>query len=166
VLVIDRHLLCPTEVAVSAALDRLAERLAGCRVARGGPNLPDLAQTSRIYSELLSAFFSADLPAAVSEQVAATVRALSLGDESLAAAGLRGLTMSHPDWIRASRIRNGLRARWQALFREVDVVPCPPMPTVAFPHDHSPQFARILDVDGANPTSPIRPCVRQFSQSK
>jgi len=26
---------------------------------------------------------------------------------------------------------------------------CPPMPTVAFPHDHSPLFARILDVDGA-----------------
>jgi len=151
VLVIDRHPLCPTEVAVSAALDRLAERLVktGCQVARGGPNLPDLAQTSRIYSELLSAFFSADLPAAVGEQVAATARALSLGDESLAAAGLRGLTMSHPDWMHASRIRSGLRARWQALFRKVDVVLCPPMPTVAFPHDHSPQFARILDVDGA-----------------
>ena len=34
------------------------------------------------------------------------------------------------------------------MFREVDIVLCP-MPTVAFPHDHSPQFARILDVDGA-----------------
>ena len=25
---------------------------------------------------------------------------------------------------------------------------CPPMPTVAFPHDHSRQFTRQLDVDG------------------
>lgn len=25
---------------------------------------------------------------------------------------------------------------------------CPPMPTVAFPHDHSTQFARALDIDG------------------
>jgi amidase len=25
---------------------------------------------------------------------------------------------------------------------------CPPMPTPAFPHDHSPQFARKLDIDG------------------
>ena len=116
---------------------------------RASPNLPDLAQTSRIYSELVSAFFSADLPPAVGEQVAATARALSLGDDSLAAASVRGLTMSHPDWIQASRIRSGLRARWQALFREVDVVLCPPMPTVAFPHDHSPLFARVLDVDGA-----------------
>jgi amidase len=42
-----------------------------------------------------------------------------------------------------------LRGRWQALFQEVDVVLCPPMPTTAFPHDHSPQLARKLDVDGA-----------------
>jgi amidase len=41
-----------------------------------------------------------------------------------------------------------LRARWQALFQEVDVVLCPPMPTTAFPHDHSPRFARTLDIDG------------------
>ena len=151
VLVIDRHPLCPTAASISMALDGLADRLAkkGCQVARGSPDLPDLAQTTRIYYELLFAFFSADLPPAVQDQVAATARALSLGDGSLAAAGLRGLTMSHPDWIHASRIRNGLQARWQALFREVDIVLCPPMPTVAFRHDHSPQFARILDVDGA-----------------
>jgi amidase len=35
------------------------------------------------------------------------------------------------------------------LFQDVDVMLCPPMPTVAFPHDHSPQFARKLDIDGA-----------------
>jgi amidase len=41
-----------------------------------------------------------------------------------------------------------LRGRWQALFQEVDVVLCPPTPTTAFPHDHSPRFTRKLDVDG------------------
>ena len=30
--------------------------------------------------------------------------------------GLRGLTISHPEWIRKSRMRGGLRARWLALF--------------------------------------------------
>jgi amidase len=151
VLIIDRHPLCPTAASVATALDGLAERLAkaGTRVVGASPNLPDLAQTSRIYSELVAAFFSADLPPAVGEQIAATVRALSLGDDSLAAANVRGLTMTHPNWIQASRIRSDLRASWQALFREVDVVLCPPMPTVAFPHDHSPLFARVLDIDGA-----------------
>ena len=69
-------------------------------------------------------------------------------DKSLRADRIRGLTMTHPDWIRASRIRGGLRARWQALFQEVDIVLCPPMPTAAFPHDHSPQWTRKIDVDG------------------
>jgi amidase len=67
----------------------------------------------------------------------------------LAAFGLRGLTIGHPEWIRESRMRGALRSRWLALFDDVDVVLCPPMPTVAFPHDHSPQFARQLDIDGA-----------------
>jgi len=62
---------------------------------------------------------------------------------------LRGLTMSHAEWIRTSRIRGGLRLRWLTLFQDVDVVLRPPMPTVAFPHNHSPQFARRLDIDGA-----------------
>jgi amidase len=98
--------------------------------------MPDLALTSRVYRQLLSASFSADLPPELPD------------DQSLSAWGLRGLTISHQEWIRKRRIRAGVRARWQALFQEVDVMLCPPMPTVAFPHDQSPQFARQLDVDG------------------
>jgi amidase len=45
-------------------------------------------------------------------------------------------------------VRRGLAARWRALFQEIDVVACPVLPTVAFSHDHSPQRARKLDVDG------------------
>jgi amidase len=56
--------------------------------------------------------------------------------------------MSHAEWGHKSRIRGGLRARWQALFQETDIVLCPVMPTPAFPHDHSPQRSRQLDVDG------------------
>ena len=58
--------------------------------------------------------------------------------------------MSHAAWIRTSRIRGGLRAAWQALFEEIDVVLCPPMPTVGFPHDHTPRQTRQLDIDGKN----------------
>ena len=96
----------------------------------------------------MSAFFAADLPPDARERVEAAAKALSPDDQSLAASGLRGLTMSHAEWIRKSRIRGGLRGRWLALFQEVDVVLCPPMPTVAFPYDHSPQCARKLDIDG------------------
>jgi amidase len=150
VLVIDKHPLCPTAESITTALNRLVDRLAKLevRVVRENPRLPDLAQTGRIYRELLAAFFIADLPPETLERAATAVKDLPADDQSLVAAQPRGLTISHADWIRKSRIRSGLRARWVALFEDVDVVLCPPMPTVAFPHDHSPQFARQLDIDG------------------
>jgi amidase len=150
VLVIDQHPLCPTASGVKTALNDLADRLGKtvCTVLRDSPNLPDLALTSRVYRELLSAIFTADLTADVRSRIEVAASALPTDDQSLAAYSLRGLTMSHAEWIRQSRIRGGVRARWQALFKHVDVLLCPPMPTQAFPHDHSPQYARILDVDG------------------
>jgi amidase len=150
VLIIDEHPLCPTAASISTALDGLADRLGrtGCTILRDSPNLPDLALTSRVYREVLSAVYSADLPPEARERIEAAARALSPEEQSLDASGLRGVTISHPEWIRQSRVRNGLRARWQALFQDIDVMLCPPMPTTAFPHDHSPRFARKLDVDG------------------
>ena len=151
VLVLDKHPLCPTAVNVSAALDGLADRLAklGCTVLRTSTKMPDLARTTRNYVELLAASFGADTSPEERLRIEAAVQALSPDDLSLQAALLRGQTMSHAAWIRTSRIRGGLRAAWQALFGDVDVLLCPPMPTVAFPHDHSsPQRARQLDIDG------------------
>jgi Asp-tRNA(Asn)/Glu-tRNA(Gln) amidotransferase A subunit family amidase len=43
----------------------------------------------------------------------------------------------------------GLRQRWRLLFRDFDIVLCPPMPTAAFPHAHSARWERHLDIDGA-----------------
>jgi amidase len=150
VLVIDEHPLCQTAASVTAALDELADRLAklGCNVLRTSAKMPDLARTTRNYVELLSAFFSADLSPDDRLRVEAAAQALSPDDLSIPAARLRGLTMTHAAWIKTGRVRTGLRARWQALFQDFDVVLCPPMPTVAFPHDHSPMRARELDIDG------------------
>jgi amidase len=150
VLVIDTHPLCPTAASISGVINGLAGQLerSGCKILRQSSALRDLAQTSRIYRQLLSAAFAADLPPEMRERVEVAARTLSPDDQSLAAFGLRGQTISHAEWIRKSRIRGGLRARWLGLFQEVDVVICPPMPTVAFPHDHSPRFGLKLDVDG------------------
>ena len=150
VLLIDTHPLCPTAASIGTALEELVGKLgkAGCRIERSSPGMPNLARTTRNYDELLSAGFATDLSPEDRARVDAAAAALSPDDESLAAASLRGATMSFTAWAHTSRIRAGLRARWQALFREVDVVLCPPMPTTAFPHDHSPQRARQLDIDG------------------
>src|SRR6202011_5575465 len=57
VLVIDAHPLCATAPGVRTTLAELAERLAklGCQVLRTSPKLPHLAETSRIYRQLLAA---------------------------------------------------------------------------------------------------------------
>ncbi len=150
VLLIDTHPLCQTAKSVMAAMDGLAGRLvkAGCAVSRASPLLPDLARTTRNYMQLLTAVFATDLPPDIRQIVEDAAKALSPDDESLAAYRLRGLTMTHPDWVRANRVRSAIRQQWHLLFQEFDIVLCPAMPTPAFPHDHSPQRARLLDIDG------------------
>jgi amidase len=150
VLVLDEHPLCPTANSVRGALDALAGMLAkaGCRVSRNNPHRPNLARTTRNYTELLAAFFSLDLSPDERVKYAAETQILSPENQSIGAYDLRGLAISHPEWIRATRERMGLRARWQALFQDIDVVLCPPMPTVAFRQDQSePEAHRVLDID-------------------
>ena len=152
VLVIDKNPLVPTAESVRAAVDGLADRLAksGCTVSRQSPKMPDLARTIRNYGELLAAFFARGLPPEDQVRIEAAARNLSPEDQSFTAYRIRGITIGHPEYLRASSVRSGLRARWQALFHdEFDVVLCPCMPSPAFPHDHSmPKHWRQVDIDG------------------
>lgn len=150
VLVLETHPLCPTEAGIKVALTGLADRLAkeGCRVVRRHPDMPELVRTTRNYVELLSASFGADLTPDDRAKAAAVASALSPDDLSLNAAWIRGATMSHAAWSKTQWMREILRPRWQALFQEVDLLLCPPMPTVAFPHDHSPHRTRKAVIEG------------------
>jgi amidase len=151
VLLLDTHPLCPTANSIKAALGDLADRLAkaGCTVQRANPKMPNLAITTRVYAELLAASSSSDLPPAERVQIEAEAAALAPENLGLGAAWVRGATMSHAAWSKTSWTREGLRHRWQALFEEVDVILCPPMPTPAFPHDHTPKWEdRVFEVDG------------------
>ena len=61
----------------------------------------------------------------------------------------RGAVMSHREWLRADFARQRLKHQWRVLFRDFDVVICPPAATPAFPHDPStPQEARKLAIGG------------------
>jgi amidase len=142
VLVVDDHPLEPTDHAVRGALDRLGERLAraGATVAHESALLPDLAAMTRTYVQWR--------PAQLDEARAA-VAALAADDDGLAAVQARAALQSHRDWIAADRRRAAIEAQWRALFKEWDVVLCPPMPTPAFPHAHSPdRRARRIAIDG------------------
>jgi amidase len=151
VLVIDAHPLEPTAHAVRDALDRLAVRLAdlGAKVAHSSPLLPDLAELTRAYVRLLTPIFATDLPPAQYREAEVRAAAFASDDDSLAAIRARSVVQSHHDWALAGRMQRRIERQWGELFREWDIVLCPPMPTPAFPHDHMPEGrARHIDIDG------------------
>lgn len=150
-LVIDSHALMPTAASVRSAIENLARTLAksGAKVARTSPLLPDLAGAARLFMRLLMSFFAVRFPPEVREGAKAKAAGLDPDDLSLAAERLRGMVLSHRDWVLADRMRAELRAQWRALFERFDAVICPIMPTPAFAHDHSPdQATRRIAVDG------------------
>ncbi|HWA48255.1 MAG TPA: amidase [Dongiaceae bacterium] len=150
VLLLDAHPLVPTDPAIRAAFGDLARKLekAGCIVDRSSPLLPDLAQIAATFTELLMSFVGADMPDAEYKGARAAVDALPPEAPAIQAAHMRGLTLSHRDWIRADRRRAAIAGQWRAFFQAYDVVLCPVMPNVAFPHDHRPMMQREIVVDG------------------
>jgi len=153
VLVIDSDPLMPTDTVVRAAIDRLANNLEkmGADVARQSPLWPDFAATSRLFMRLLLSFVSVGLDPEVHAGAVAAAAGLPATDISLQAERLRGIALSHRDWLFADGARARLRAQWRTLFESFDAVICPIMPTPAYPHDHSstPDQRRIT-IDGKN----------------
>jgi amidase len=151
VLVIDSDPLMPTDTVVRAAIERLANGLekAGADVARKSPLWPDFATTSQLFMRLLLSFVSVGLDPEAHAGAIAAAASLPATDISLVAERLRGIALSHRDWLLADGARARLRAQWRALFESFDAVICPIMPTPAFPHDHSstPDQRRI-NIDG------------------
>jgi amidase len=151
VLLIDTDAVMPTNAVVRAAIHRLAANLgkAGVTVTRDSPLLPDLAASSRVYMRLLLSLIGVSLAPEIYAGAKAAAANLASDDVSLAAERLRGVGLSHRDWVLTDRERARVRAQWRELFKTFDAVICPIMPTPAYPHDHTPeQEARHIDIDG------------------
>lgn len=149
VLVIDEHPLLPTSRDVRAALDRIVEKIgkAGAKIVRSSPLVPDLALQGRIFARLLTSAFGTDMPDSVYARLQDIAKSIPSTDTSLQSERVRGVVLSHRDWVKADRVRAGLAQRWRELFREFDVVLCPVMPTTAFLHDHSEMSRRRIAID-------------------
>ncbi|MFD9725342.1 amidase [Streptomyces sp. NPDC059072] len=151
VLVLDEHPFIATGSAVRAGVNRVADALAdgGAHVERHTPLLPDLAEAATLYAQLLFSGAAARFPVEAYEQLRARAAGLRADDRSLDAARLRGMVLSHRDWIEANDRRELHRHGWRQLFAQFDVVVCPITPTPAFPHDHDPDLLeRRIDIDG------------------
>lgn len=151
VLLIDSDPVMPTSGSVRAATGKLAANLgkAGVTIERHSALLPDFAASTRLYMRMLFSLLAASFAPEVYAGAQAAAAALPADDISLAAERLRGITLSHRDWVMADAGRARLRAQWRELFNNFDAVICPVMPTPAYLQDHSPdQEKRYIDIDG------------------
>jgi amidase len=151
VLLVESDPVLPPNKEIRSAIEKLADHLekAGVSVARQSPLLPDFAESTRLYMRMLLSLLGASFPPEVYAGAQAAAAQLSPGDNSLAAARLRGIISSHRAWLLDDRARARLRAQWRGLFNSFDAVICPIMPTPAYPHDHSPeQETRRINIDG------------------
>ncbi|MFI6868566.1 amidase [Nocardia sp. NPDC050406] len=151
VLIIEDHPLIPTGSAVRAGVNRVADALAdaGARVERHSPLLPDQTEAATLYMQLMLSNAAASLPLEVYEQLRIQATSLHPDDGSLDAARLRGMVLTHRDWVHANSRRELHREAWRHLFTDFDAVVCPITPTPAFPHDHTGTLeTRHLTIDG------------------
>ena len=119
VLVIDTDPVMPTDTGVRGTINRLADNLAkaGVKIERSSPLLPDFAASTRLYMRMLMSFLAASFAPEVYAGAKAAAAALPAGDNSLAAERLRGIALSHRDWLMADGGRTRLRAQWRELFK-------------------------------------------------
>ena len=153
VLVLDTHPMIATAASVRGAITILTAQLekAGVNVTRDSILLPDLADTSRLYMRMLLSFLGAGMPPEVRAGARNAAAKLSASNTSLGAERLRGIALSHAEWVIANAARTRLRAQWRDLFETFDAVICPVMPTPAYPHDHSEdQEKRVITIDGVD----------------
>ncbi|MDR7166654.1 amidase [Nocardia kruczakiae] len=151
VLVLEQHPLIPTGSAVRAGVNLVAAALVdeGARVDRHSPLLPDPGEAARLYMQLMLSNAAAGLPLEVYRELQTRAAALSAHDRSLDAARLRGMVLSHRDWVGANNGRELHRHGWRQLFAEFDAVVCPITPTPAYPHNHNGGLEdRHIDIDG------------------
>jgi amidase len=98
---------------------------------------------------MLMALLGANMSPEVYDGAKAGAAQLKPDDMSLRAERLRGITLSHKDWVAADAGRTRLRAQWAELFASFDAVICPIMPTPAYVQDQSPeQENRRISIDG------------------
>jgi amidase len=147
VLVLTHHPLVPTDPEITSTIDRLATRLgqAGAKVSAAEPVMPDLADLTRNFVQLLAAALTVADTDETALSRAEKLASLSSNDQSFRTLRLRGAGMAHYEWLRAHEYRAKLRRSWRQLFQDYDILICPPFPTTAPTHAESREPTITID---------------------
>ncbi len=143
---------CPVEPAIAKHVEAAAdclERL-GARVDRRARPEIDPEANHHNYVQLMLSVLGADMPEGLRRTAADMVAAADPDDMSEPLLQMRGIALSHRDWLRQNEIRMRSRQAWGTFFTQYDVLLCPCAHVPAFPHDHTEDMqSRLLHVDGA-----------------
>ncbi|HZF16018.1 MAG TPA: amidase [Steroidobacteraceae bacterium] len=130
-------------------------RRAGVHVdAKARPDF-DPREVHKLYMDVLFSIFSGGMPEDALQAFQDAAKGLPPGDDSHPARIARAIRMSHHEFMRLAEVRERLFRTWRRFFESYDLMLCPIMPTVAFPHDtsgdefgHVAQYHRTTLVDG------------------
>ena len=142
--------LSPVSTEIADRVVSVGETLArlGAKVSDTARPSFDLRRAHDTYASLLNSVMSSAQPKDEYARNEARAAELDPHDNSPRAVTVRGMVLSHREWLRYNFKREHLRFAWDGFFDEWDVLLCPQMSTPAFPHDHRPFGQRTIDVDG------------------
>jgi amidase len=145
----------PVDAQYRRTLENYVEDLhgAGVRV-RTLDRLPvDSQHALDVYFDILFGVFGGGAPAAIYEAFRALAPEAAADERTFEARMGRAARLTAREWFSRLDDRAELAAQWEAFFAEVDILLCPVMSTVAFPHDtsgvdHTAQLHRTVAIDG------------------
>ena len=152
-IVLD-HPTAAVEGAVVDRLQALADFLGrqGTRVSDTARPDIDLDDVHRTFDVLLRSATSARHGDEERDGIAAALAALPPGTDTKQSRMMRGITLSHRDWLLLNEQRHRMRWKWHEYFRDYDLLLCPVLCTAAFPHSDTPPYERSMTVDGVERT--------------
>src|SRR5271165_162145 len=144
---------CEVDREVQDILQRLVDFLAGQGVRASDRARPDIdtAELHAVYIKLLRAATSRRLTQEIFERHVEAARELDRSDQSYFARMIRGVTLTHRDWLAGNEERHRLRLKWAEFFRDYDLLLCPVTAGAAYPHDHdhkAERWKRMIQING------------------
>ncbi len=130
--------LAEVDQSVQDQIQKLADFLGKKKVKVSTTARPafDMADMHEVYMKLLNAAISgrmSDADYAARQEAAARYPA---GDKRSVAQMVRGMVLSHREWLQLNERRHRMRLAWETFFGDYDLMLCPVASTAAFPHDH------------------------------
>ncbi len=144
---------CEVDREVQDLLQKLVDFLAGQGVRVSDRARPDIdtAELHAVYIKLLRAATSRRLTQEIFQSHVERARGLDPSDQSYFARMMRGVTLTHRDWLTGNEERHRLRLKWAEFFRDYDLLLCPVTAGAAYPHDHDNEgerWKRMIQING------------------